>query len=262
VQAVHLECRAPSGAHFDVVALRGHVVAPEAMRQEPGLWWLEREDHAHLGMEAATALQEATGSRRLGCWPYCVPEDRWNEAAMRTYWLPQTPVCSEFPLDDRQRVITDRGLETLELPPDRIDRQRPDTDRGAPRTVRERLGDGSAAVGYVLKPIQRVPLIVLSIVSLVTCACYLAAIASWLWTLHDRPQSADVENGVVLLLAALFLSWITSLFEQRVLSDAGALSRLPKDEGRERQPVLHLSMDAYRAGMILQSLAFAGLLLM
>ncbi len=102
----------------------------------------------------------------------------------------------------------------------------------------------------------------LSIVSLITCACYLTVIASWLWTLHDGPRSADVENGVVLLLAALFLSWITSLFEERVLSDAGALSRLPRGEGRERQPVLHLSLDAYRAGMVLQSLAFAGLLLM
>src|SRR4051812_30458766 len=139
VQAVHLECRAPSGAHFDIVALRGHLVAPEAMRHEPGLWWLESEEYPHLGMEAATALQEAIASRRLGCWPYCVPEDRWNEAAKRTYWLPQTPLCSEFPLDARHRVITDRGLEALELPTGRTDRQGPDTERGASRTIRERL---------------------------------------------------------------------------------------------------------------------------
>jgi hypothetical protein len=232
------------------------------MRHEPGLWWLESEEYPHLGMEAATALQEAIASRRLGCWPYCLPEDRWNEAAKRTYWLPQTPVCAEFPLDARHRVITDRGLEALELPTGRTDRQGPDTERGASRTIRERLGDGSAAVGYLLEPIRRVPRIVLSIVSLITCACYLAAIASWFWTLHVGPESADVENGVVLLLAVLFLSWITSLFEERVLSDAGVLLRLPRGEGRERQPVLHLSLDAYRAGMVLQSLAFAGLLLM
>jgi hypothetical protein len=262
VPAVHLDCRAPSGNRFDVVVIRGHVVAPEAMREQPGLWWLESEDHPHLDMEAARALQEAIGGQGLGCWPYCVPEERWNAAAADSFWLPRTPAPSDFLRDAEHRQVTDQRIEALQLPSDRPDFQWLDSERIPSRTISERLRDGSAAVDHLLELVWRAPGTVLSIISLTTCAFYLAAIGSWLWALHDGLGAAEVDNGVVLLLAAVLLAWITRLFEVRDLSQTGARLRLPRSEGRDRQPLLHLALDGYRTGVVLQLLAFAGFVLL
>jgi hypothetical protein len=60
---------------------------------------------------------------------------------------------------------------------------------------------------------------------------------------------------------ALVATWITGRFEQQLVSAGGVLVRLPRGEARGRQPLLHLSLDAYRVGVVLQLLAFAGFVL-
>jgi hypothetical protein len=261
VRAIHLACRSPGGDHFDVVALRGFVVAPDAMRRQPGLWWLESESHPHLVMEDSKVLEDAIGSGRLGCWPYCVPADRWNEAAAQHRWLPRSPVSDREPADPQQRVVTDSRLGAVGLPWRRTDRLAGKTERTSTRSVAVRLHHGSMAVAYLFGQVTRVPVALLTIVSLAACTYYLAAVASWLWGLGDGIGGPEIQDGVVLILAGLIASWITGLFEPKLVSHDGVRFRLPAVVGRERQPLLHLALDAYRAGVVLQLLAFAGFVL-
>lgn len=261
VGAVHLECCSPAGDRFDLVALGGYVVAPEAMRRQPGLWWLESERHPHLEMEAARTLEDAIGSGRLGCWPYCIPADRWNEAAAQVRWLPRSAVSDCEPPDAEQRVLTDSRFDALSLPLRQTDYLSLERDCTTTRSVRERLRDGSAAVAYLLAQIARLPRILLATISLAVGAYYLAAVASWLWGLRDGISGHESQAGIVLVLAALVASSITGLFVERLVSDGGVPFRVPRSEGRHRQPLLHLALDAYRAGVAVQLLAFAGFVL-
>jgi hypothetical protein len=261
VPAVHLECCSPSGDRFDLVALRGYLVAPEAMRRQPGLWWLESEEHPHLEMEVSRALEDAIGSGRLGCWPYCVPAERWNEAAAQDRWLPRSPVSDGEPPETGQRGLSDPCLDALPLPLRPTDDLPLERDWTPTRSLRERLRDGPATVTYLFAQVVRVPRILLATISLAAGACYLAAVASWLWGLGGGITGQEIQDGVVLVFAALVASWITGLFEERLVSDGGVRFRLPRAEGRDRQPLLHLALDAYRAGVVLQLLAFAGFVL-
>ncbi len=207
-------------------------------------------------------LQEAIGSGRLGCWPYCVPEKRWNDAAAQNHWLPRSRVSDGYVPNARQRAITDRRVENLPLPSRLRDLKPFDRDLTTLRTFRERLSDGSTAVSELFEQVRRVSRIVLSSVSLIACSCYLAATASWLWALHDGLGGAELGNGIVLFLAALLASWTTSLFETRVPSGAAGRLRLPRSEGRDHQPLLHLALDVYRVGAVLQLLGFAAIALL
>jgi len=60
---------------------------------------------------------------------------------------------------------------------------------------------------------------------------------------------------------ALVATWITGRFEEQLVSASGVLVRLPRAEARGRQPLLHLVLDGYRTGVVLQLLAFAGFVL-
>jgi hypothetical protein len=262
VRAIHLVCSSPGGDHFDVVAVRGFIVAPEAMRRQPGLWWLESESHPHLVMEDSKVLEDAIGSGQLGCWPFCVAAERWNEAAAVHRWLPRSPISDQEPEDPFQRVITDSRIEALRLPRRRTDRMTLEIERASMRSPAERLQHGFMAVAYLFGRVGRVPEALLTTVSLAACACYLAAVALWLWSLDDGIDGPEIQDGAVLILAGLIASWITGLFAPKRVSHDGLRFRLPAVAGRERQPLLHLALDAYRAGVVLLLLAFAGLVLM
>jgi hypothetical protein len=262
VRAIHLVCRSPRGDHFDLVALRGFVVAPEVMRRQPGLWWLESENHPHLVLEDARVLDDAIGKRRLGCWPYCVPADRWNEAAAQHSWLPRSPVSDHDAADPRQRLLMDPRIGALALSWRRTDRMTRETKRLSTRSMAVRLYNGSTAVAYLFGRVARAPAALLAIASLVACAYYLAAVASWLWGLGDGLSGPEVQDGVVLILAGLVASWLTRLFAPKLVSSDGVRYRLPAVEGRERKPLVGLALDAYRAGVVLQLLAFAGFVVM
>jgi hypothetical protein len=261
VRAIHLVCSSPGGDHFEVVAVRGFIVAPEPMRRQPGLWWLESENHPHLAMEDSQVLKDAIDSRELGCWPFCVAAERWNEAAALHRWLPRSPTSDKEPEDAFQRVITDSRIDALRLPRRRTERVSLETDRTSMRSAAVRLKQGSMAVAYLFGQAARVPAALLTTVLLAACAYYLAAVASWLWGLGDGIDAPEIQNGVVLILAGLIASWITGLFAPRRVSYDGLGFRLPAVAGLERQPLLHLALDGYKAGVVLQLLAFAGLVL-
>ena len=130
------------------------------------------------------------------------------------------------------------------------------------RSPAVRLQHGSTAVAYLFGQAARVPAALLTTVSVAACAYYLAAVALWLWGLGDGIDGSEIQDGVVLILAGMIASWITGLFAPRRVSHDGLRFRLPAVASRERQPLLHLALDAYRAGVVLQLLAFAGLVLM
>ncbi len=57
VHFIHIPCRTPAGESFDLAAHRDFVVVPDELRHQPGLWWLESEDHPRLGIAASRALR-------------------------------------------------------------------------------------------------------------------------------------------------------------------------------------------------------------
>jgi hypothetical protein len=262
VGAIHLVCRSPAGDRFDVVAFRGFVVAPEPMRRQPGFWWLESEHHPHLVMEDSKLLEEAIGGGQLGCWPSCVAAERWNEAADQHRWVPHSPASDGDLEDPLQRIITDPRIEAVGLPCRRADRTDLEAGQTSMPSLAARLDRGSIAVGYLFGQIARVPRSLLAAVSLAACTYYLAAVAAWLWELVDGISGPEIQHGVVLIVAAMIASWITGLFSPKLGSHDGRRLRVPAARRRERRPLLHLALDAYRAGVILQLLAFAGFFVM
>jgi hypothetical protein len=262
VRAIHLVCRSPGGDHFDLVAIRGFVVAPEAMRRLPGLWWLQGENYPRLVMEDAKLLEDAIGSVQLGCWPYCVAAERWNEAAAQYSWLPRSPASDREPDDPFQRVITDSRIEAVRLPRQRIDRAAFEFERASMRSPAMRLQHGLMAVAYLFGHVTRGLVALLTTVSLAACAYYLAAVASWLWGLGDGMGGPEMQDGIVLILAGVIAWWITGHFAPKRMRHEGVRFRPPTGAGRDRQPLLHLALDAYRVGVVLQLLAFAGFVVM
>jgi hypothetical protein len=253
--AVRLECCSPRGERFEVVALRGHVVAPETMRRQPGLWWLESENHPRLEMEAAIALEEVIAGLRLGWWPYCVSGERWNAAAAEHRWLPPAPLGNRAALEREQRDLEDPRLASIPLPEIRSDLPRFDEDPSPTATLRERLQDGWNAVAYLLLWLRQVPRVVFSVTSLLVCAYYVVAAVLWLWALRNGITDTEIQSGVILIVAGLVASWLTGLFEERPMAQGGRRIRLARADARDRQPLLLLVLDIYRFGLGLQMLA-------
>jgi len=129
------------------------------------------------------------------------------------------------------------------------------------RPVAERLHQGSLAVRYLFGQLARVPVALLMAVSLAACAYYLSGVSFWLWGLRDGAHGAEIQGGVVLALAGLVVSWITSRFAQKLVSSNGVLLRHRGPGSREGEPLLSLAVGACSAGVMLQLLAFAGLLM-
>jgi hypothetical protein len=67
---------------------------------------------------------------------------------------------------------------------------------------------------------------------------------------------ARIEQGALLVFAALLLSALTGLFRERPATPHGIRVLPYRRDGRERQPLLYTVLDGYRLGIALQLLAF------
>jgi hypothetical protein len=247
VSELRLECRSPTGNLFDALAVRGFVVVPETLKAEPGMWWLEREGHPRLDAEASYGLDRAAGIR-VAPWPFRVPAARWNEAAALHPWLPAAPIVAADACGLGSRLMPDRRADSQEM----LSRS---------TSLGDRACEGAAAVAGLFAYATRAARFSLTACALAACAYYVVAIAAWLWSLRDGMTASATQAGVMLAGFALVATWITGRFEQQLVSAGGVLVRLPRAEARGRQPLLHLALDAYRMGVVLQLLAFAGFVL-
>jgi len=99
-------------------------------------------------------------------------------------------------------------------------------------------------------------------VAVLACANYLAGTAVWLWNVRQGMTSARIEQGVVLIFAALLFSTLTGLFRERFATSRGIRVLPSHGDGRERQPVLYTVLDGYRLGIALQLLAFGAFVML
>jgi hypothetical protein len=248
VSELRLECRSPTGNLFEALAVGAVVLVPETLKAEPGMWWLEREGHPRLDTETSYALDRLAAGIHVGIWPFRVPADRWNEAAALQPWLPAAPIVDAGAHDLGSRLVRAPRADSHEM-------------RSRSASLRDRACEGAAAVAGLFAHATRVARFSLTACALGACAYYVVAIAAWLWSLRDGMTATETQAGVVLAGFALVATWITGRFEQQLVSAGGVLVRLPRAEARGRQPLLHLSLDAYRVGVVLQLLAFAGFVL-
>jgi hypothetical protein len=212
------------------------------------MWWLERDGYPRLGAEASHAIDRLTADSRVGPWPYRVPVARWNEAAAWQPWLTAAPILAADIHDPGSRLVADRRVESQKM----LSRS---------PSPGKRLCQGAAAVAGLFAHAARAARFSLTACALAACAYYVVAVAAWLWSLRDGMSAGEAQAGVVLTAFALFATWITGRFEEQLVSAGGVLVRLPRVEARRRQPLLHLVLDAYRTGVVLQLLAFAGFVL-
>jgi hypothetical protein len=248
VSEVRLECRSPTGNLFEALAVGGFVLAPETLKAEPGMWWLEREGYPRLDAETSCALNRVTAGNQVGPWAYRVPAARWNEAAVRQPWLPAAPIVAADASDFGSRLMPERRADSREM----LSRS---------TSLRDRVCDGAAAVAGLFAHTTRAGRFLLTACALGACAYYVVAAAAWLWSLRDGMTASETQAGVVNAGFALVATWITGRFEEQPVSASGVLVRRPRAEARGRQPLLHLVLDAYRVGVVLQLLAFAGFVL-
>src|SRR4051812_26600301 len=87
MSALRVVCRTPWGTQRDLLLLRGHVIVPRKLAHVRALWWLSDEHHPCLAVAPLSVLERQTGVK-IGISPYCVPVERWNEAAKAEPWLP------------------------------------------------------------------------------------------------------------------------------------------------------------------------------
>ncbi len=231
------------------------MVAPHALSREPGMWWLESEHHRRLDSEATRLLEDTVGVVHVGAWPYCVPTQRWNRAASQQRWLPV--VRSASALGSSNAVATPFGWAPALANGGGEQAARP--QRATP--LRERVADGAGAVASLFEHLARAGRLMLTAGALGACAYYLAAVVVWLWALRDGMSSAELQGGAALAVGALVATWLTGRFEERLVFGNKVLHRLPRSTARRRQPFLHVTLDAYRTGVVLQLLAFAGFVL-
>ena len=86
----------PPASSSPSFSLSDVVIAPETVHKEPGLGWLALERLPRLSMEASLHLERVIDGLRIGCWPFCAPLARWNEAA-------EIYPCLAIAVDDEQR---------------------------------------------------------------------------------------------------------------------------------------------------------------
>jgi hypothetical protein len=247
VSEVRLECRSPTGNLFEALSVGRFVVVPEALKAEPGMWWLEREGYPRLDAETSHALDRLTAAAHVEPWPYRVPAARWNEAAESHPWLTIAPMDAADEWDLSSRLVAERHVDSQET-------------LSRATSPRERLFQGAAAVAGLFAHVNRAARFALTASALGGCAYYVVALGVWLWSLRDGMTATETQAGGMLAGLALVAAWITGRFEERLVS-GGVPVRLHRAEGRRRQPLLHLMLDAYRMGVVLQLLAFAGFVL-
>jgi hypothetical protein len=244
-----LSCRAPSGTEFPIVLLGDRVIAPETVYQEPGLAWLELERLPRLSMEASQYLERVIDGLRIGCWPFCAPVARWNRAA-DLYPCLTVPIDGEAAYEVRSSELrAPRQGDPMNLPGE-------PPQAGPDMTIADRLLLGSRGVVELFAGSRHLLGLAGIGLALAACVYYVLGTAGWLWSLRDGITSGEVQNGLVLVLAALLFSGIT-----RTLRDRRATPKMPmltNVDRRDRQLVLYLLPDIYRAGVTLQLLGFLG----
>jgi hypothetical protein len=252
--ARHLSCRAPSGRELPIVVLGDVVIAPATACEEPGLAWLELERLPRLSSEIAQRLERLLDGMRIGCWSFCAPLERWNEAA-KVY------PCLAIPTDDQAGAS---HVATCELPSSDLSMPQHNVSmdlRGErPRVglsvmTGDRLPSGSRGVVELFLGIRQVLALVASGLALVVSVYYLVSTADWLWRLRDGITGGEVQGGLVLMLAAIVLSGIT-----RTLGGRPRAAMTPSSDSgfNDRHTVVSRLPCVYRAGVTLQLVAFLG----
>lgn len=253
--ARRLSSRAPSGNEFPIVLLGDRVIAPETIYKEPGLAWLELERLPRLSLEASQYLERVIDGLRIGCWPFCAPVARWNRAA-------ELYPCLAVPIDGEAAASVAAAYEVrsseLRVPrqSDPMDLPGSQPQAGSGMTIAERLRLGSRGVVELLVAIRQLLGLVGSGLALAACVYYVVGTVGWLWSLRDGITGGEVQNGLMLILAALLFSGITRTFRESRATPK--MPMLTNADHLDRQPVLDLLPDIYRAGVTFQLVALLG----
>jgi hypothetical protein len=265
MSALRVACRSPWGEEHDLVVLRGHVIVPRLLGHDRSLWWLGEEHHPRLAVTLLSVLEQETGAE-LGLSPYCVPVQRWNKAARDDPWLPVVPTTGTGGSLAREPGVTyvpvSPRLSSLPIPRPEVRAVDLDFGGGRPRLVAgNRLRAGSDAISRLFGALRQLVLAGLLGAALLACVYYLIAATLWLWSVRDGMTGAKIQDGIVLVLVALFFSAVTGLFKERLRTRMSDRVVPPHScDARERQPVLYTLLNAYRLGITVQLLAFAGFL--
>jgi hypothetical protein len=251
---LRIACRAPWGAVHDVVVLQGRVIVPNNLGHDPSLWWLGDERHPHLAVTYLSVLEDETGAQ-LGLSPYCVPIERWNEAARCDSWLPMVPLSAvDGSLAQREGVTvlpTSPQLESLPIPRRAVD---PHQDGDQPGS--DRLRAASHAVSQLVGALRELVVGGILCAAIIACIYYLAAATIWLWSLRNGMTDAEIQDGILLIVAAVLFFTLTKA-ATKCLRPSDHVRRLRSDGGVIR-PAHDRLLDAYRLGIALQISAFAG----
>src|SRR4051794_12831979 len=252
--ARRVRCHAPSGRELPVVVLGDYVVAPESSYQEPGLGWLELERYPRLSIEASRQLERAMEGLRMGCWPYCAPVTRWNEAA-RMY-----PGLAIAPDSDAVHYELGTGPTPVPKRRDAMDLPSECANAAFGFSLADRVRAGSQAVVELFVGVRQLIGLLLVALAVAACAYYILGTATWLWKLQDGMADSDAQTGIALIAAAAVFSATTRLLRQRVVASEHGLRR-PNAAHRERTRVLQLCLDLYRAAIAMEVLALLGFLI-
>ena len=247
-------CHAPSGRELPLVVLGDYVIAPESSCQEPGLAWLELERHPRLSIEASRQLERAMEGLPIGCWPYCAPVTRWNEAAQ------MYPGLAIAPDSDAVHYELGTGPTPVPKPRDAMDLPSECANAAFGFSLAHRVRAGSQAVVELLVGVRQLIGLLLVGLAVAACAYYVLGTAAWLWNLQDGMADSDAPNGIALIVAAVVFSATTRLFRQRVDASAHG-SRRPIAGHRERTRVLQLCLDLYGAAIAMEALTLLGFLI-
>jgi hypothetical protein len=264
MSALRVACRTPWGDEHDLVILRGHVIVPRQLGHDRSLWWLGDEHHPRLAVTSLSVLEQETGAD-LGLSPYCVPIERWNRVAREESWLPVVPISASAGSFVDGPGVTDlpasAQLDSVPIPRRAARPMDLDLDTDGPHlTFRNRPHAGSHAVSRVFGGFRQLVVIGLLGTAIVACLYYVISAALWLWNLRNGMTGGETQEGVMLILAGLLFSALTGLCRERVRAPSGDRVLPYRYDARERQPVLYTLLDAYRLGITLQLLAFAGLI--
>ena len=206
-------------------------------------------------MEASLHLERVIDGLRIGCWPFCAPLARWNEAA-------EIYPCLAIAVDDEAAsvVATSREVPSSDSAcRDKLTRwTRGATGRaGSSVTMGDRLRFGITCSRRALPrhpasywDLQRVDW------RSPPASTTSSALPAGFGASVTASAAAKFKSGLVLILAALVFSRIT-----QALRDRRATRRRTSWTGvgcRDRQTVVSLMPDVYRAGVTLQSLALLG----
>jgi hypothetical protein len=245
-------CPSPWGEDHELLVLGDRVVVPSELGHMRSLRWLDEEQHPRLAVTTLCELERETCAE-LGLSPYCVPIDRWNEAADCDPWLPHLAVTPASASEASGRA----GSKGLRLPHESVFRAVDPVAALCRIGGLDRLRDGSASVRCLFGGVRAVVRAAVHGAAALACLYYVVAAASWMFGLCDGMDGMETQEGVVLVLAAVVFSAVTGLLLRAGLpTPRGQRVVLRPSDARERQPLVYTALDAYRLGISLQLLAF------